>query len=103
MKSRDGSFDGEIIGTPAPESKFAKVRIGMGLRQVEDLIGRSDDEDSHITGKQFIPFFFGGDTHRLEAFYKTEGVLTFSPGHFGGTPNVLIRIHVDPNASGYNR
>ena len=61
VKSRDGSFDGEIIGTPAPNSKFAKLQIGMGLREVEDLIGRADDTDSHITGKQFIPFFFGGD------------------------------------------
>lgn len=92
VKSQDGSFDGEIIGTPAPNSKFAKVRIGMGLRQVEDLIGRPDDTEGHITGKQFIPFFFGGDTHRLEAYYKNEGELTFSPGHFGGLPDVLIRI-----------
>jgi hypothetical protein len=101
VKSRDGSFDGEIIGTPAPNSKFAKVEIGMGLRQVEDLIGRPDDTDSHITGKQFIPFFFGGDTHRLEAFYKKEGELTYSPAHFGGVPDVLIRITVNPEATGY--
>ncbi len=103
VKSQDGSFDGEIIGTPAPNSKFAKLRIGMGLRQVEDLIGRPDDTDSHITGKQFIPFFFGGDTHRLEAYYKNEGELTFSPEHFGGNPNVLIRIWVDPTHTGYSR
>jgi hypothetical protein len=102
VKSRDGSFDGEIMGTPAPNSKFAKLQIGMGLREVEDLIGRPDDTDSHITGKQFIPFFFGGDTHRLEAFYKNEGELTFSPAHFGGLPDVLIRIRVDPKATGYH-
>ncbi|MGH8564515.1 MAG: hypothetical protein ACREXW_10685 [Gammaproteobacteria bacterium] len=101
VKSRDGSFDGEIIGTPAPNSKFAKVEIGMGLREVEDLIGRADDTEGHITGKQFIPFFFGGDTHRLEAFYKNEGELTFSPAHLGGLPDVLIRITVNPEATGY--
>jgi len=101
VKSIDGSFDGEIIGTPAPNSKFAKLQIGMRQRQVEDLIGRPNDEDGHITGKAFIPFFFGGDTHRIEAFYKDEGQLTYSPPHFGGTANVLIRIIVDPKASGY--
>ena len=101
VKSEDGSFDGEIIGTPAPTSKFAKLRIGMGQRQVEDLIGRSDDEDSHITGKAFIPFFFGGDTHRLEAFYKNEGQLTYSPSHYGGSANVLMRIEVNTKATGF--
>jgi len=100
VKSEDGSFDGVIIGTPAPASKFAKLRIGMTQRQVEDLIGRPDDEDSHITGKAFIPFFFGGDTHRLEAFYKNEGQLTYSPTHFGGNANVLMRIQVNTQATG---
>jgi len=101
VKSMDGSFDGEMVGTPAPGSKFARVQIGMHLRQVEDLIGRADDTDSHITGKQFIPFYFGGDMHRLEAFYKGEGVLTFSPEHLGGDANRLIKITVDPSETGY--
>ncbi|WNV06639.1 hypothetical protein RP726_09585 [Candidatus Methylospira mobilis] len=100
VKSEDGSFDGEIIGTPAPAGKFAKLRIGMTQRQVEELIGRPDDEDSHITGKAFIPFFFGGDTHRLEAFYKNEGQLTYSPTHYGGSANVLMRILVNTQATG---
>jgi hypothetical protein len=100
VKSQDGSFEGEMYGVPASNSKFAKLRIGMKQREVEGLIGRPDDEDSHITGKAFIPFFFGGDTHRLEAFYKGEGQLTYSPEHWGGNPNVLIRIAVDPSESG---
>jgi hypothetical protein len=101
VKSDDGKFDGEIIGTPEPTSKFAKLRIGMGQRQVEDLIGRPDDEDSHITGKAFIPFFFGGDTHRQEAYYKNEGQLTYSPTHYGGSANVLMRIEVNTKATGH--
>ena len=96
VKSIDGTFDGEIVGTPAPNSKFAKLQIGMRQRQVEELIGPPSDEDGHITGKAF-----GGDTHRIEAFYKNEGQLTYSPPHFGGTANVLIRIIVDPKANGY--
>lgn len=61
VKSRDGSFDGEIIGTPAPNSKFAKLEIGMGRSEVRDLIGSPNDTSGHITGKQFIPFYFGAD------------------------------------------
>ena len=101
VKSTDGSFEGEIVGTPSPRSKFAQVRIGMREREVESLIGPPDDTDSHITGKSFIPFFFGGDTHRTEAFYKGEGILTYSPQHFAGEANTLIRIIVDPSERGF--
>lgn len=102
VKSIDGSFDGEIIGgSPKPGSKFSKVKIGMRMSQVEKLIGEPDDSDSHMTGKSFIPFYFGGDTHRIEQFYKGEGILTFSPSHFAGSPDVLVAITVDPTEQGF--
>jgi hypothetical protein len=101
VKSKDGTVEGEIVGTPAAKSKFAKLEIGMSQRQVEDLIGAPNDSDSHITGKSFIPFYFGGDTYRMEAYYKGEGQLTYSPQHMGGTATILIRIAVDPHATGY--
>ena len=103
VKSQDGSFDGEIIGTPAPNSKFAKVEIGMGKRQVEDLIGLPDDFEFHSTGKEFIPYF-GGNSYRWETwetYYKNEGRLTYSEAHFGTNAQVLIRIEVHANATGY--
>lgn len=103
VTSIDGSFDGEMIGTPTAGSKFTRVKIGMRQAEVERLIGEPDDTESHITGKQFIPFFFGGDTHRQEAFYKDEGILTYSPQHMGGEPNTLIRIIADPTETGVAR
>lgn len=103
VKSVDGSFDGEMIGTPAVGSKFSRVKIGMRSAEIERMIGPPDDSEGHITGKQFIPFFFGGDTHRREAFYKGEGILTYSPQHMGGEPNTLIRIIADPTESGVAR
>ena len=39
VKSRDGRFDGEIVGTPARGSKFAKLQIGMPMCEVSSLIG----------------------------------------------------------------
>ncbi len=101
VKSIDGSFEGEIIGgDPKPGSKFSKLKIGMRMAQVEKLIGEPDDSEGHITGKAFIPFFFGGDTHRVEQFYAGEGILTFSPAHFAGEPNILVAITVDPTEQG---
>ena len=67
---------GDIVGTPAPGSKFSRVQIGMPKKQVEDLIGQPTDTASHVTGKAFIPFYFGGDTYMLEAFYRGEGQLS---------------------------
>lgn len=100
VPSIDSSFDGEMIGTPAAGSRFEKVRIGMRSAEVERLIGPPDDSEGHITGKAFIPFFFGGDTHRREAFYKGDGILTYSPQHLGGESNTLIRIIADPSEQG---
>jgi hypothetical protein len=100
VKSADGLIKGEIIGTPAPGSKFDKLKIGMTLEQVESLIGRPNNTDSRITGKQYQPFYFGGDTQRTEAFYKGEGQLTFSNMHPDSAADTLIRIMVNPDAAG---
>lgn len=98
--SPDGLTKGEIIGTPAPASRFSQLQIGMRLKQVTRLIGPPDSSDSRITGKQYQPFYFGGDTQRTEAFYKNEGQLTFSNTSSDSAPDTLIRIRVNPNANG---
>jgi hypothetical protein len=96
VKSKNGKYDGEIIGTPGANSKFAKLQIGMRLREVSDLIGAPDDLERHETGKRWIPFYFGPDAQRLEVLYKGEGCLTYTGGNvFGGGGNELIRITVD--------
>jgi len=99
VKTKDG-IEGEIVGTPAPKSKFAKLAIGMKQLEVEKMIGRPDDVSSHITGKQFRPFYFGGDTQRIEAYYKNEGQLTYSNTNNFIAPDTLIRIEANPKATG---
>jgi hypothetical protein len=100
-KAKPKEEEATIIGTPAPRSKFAKLQIGMSMRQVEDLIGIPSDRKGYTTGKAFIPFYFGTDAYRFETFYKNEGRLTYEGGGLGGTSGKLIRIVVDANASGY--
>jgi len=103
VKSRNGHAEGEIIGTPAKNSKFAKLKIGLSLHQVNQLIGTPDDIDRHETGKRWIPFYFGADVQRLEAFYKGEGCLTYTGGNqFGAGGNKLIRIVADPKGTCMN-
>jgi hypothetical protein len=100
VKSKEG-LEGEIVGTPAAKSKFAKLQIGMPQRQVEDLIGAPSDMKTYVTGKAWIPFYFGKDTYRFETFYKHEGRLTFEGGSVTGSSGKLIRITVDTSEDGY--
>jgi hypothetical protein len=97
VKSRDGTFEGEMVGTPAANSKFAKLQIGMTMREVTGLIGGPDDMIRHETGKRWIPFYFGNDAQRLQVIYKGEGCLTYTGGNvFGGGDSELIRITAAP-------
>ena len=91
VKSKDGRFDGEIIGTPG--TRFSKLSIGMRMAEVTALIGGPDNMSRHETGKRWIPFYFGGDVQRVEVLYKGEGCLTYTGGNaFGGGGDELIKI-----------
>jgi hypothetical protein len=88
-------YEGEITGRPAPGGKFTRLQIGMPMKQVTDLIGQPSDQGAYITGKAFIPFYFGGDTHRQELVYKNQGRLIFAGGSMGdlGGANLIWIIH----------
>ncbi len=79
----------------AAGSKFSKISLGMSGQQIYDLIGRETDRKSYVTGKAWIPFYYGSDTNRQELFYKGEGRLIF-----GGNRR-LIKIIVDTKEDGY--
>ena len=76
-------WDGEILGKPAPDSNFPQLQIGMSLKQATDIVGQPTDQGAYITGKAFIPFYFGSDRHRYELVYKGRGRLIFAGGSFG--------------------
>jgi hypothetical protein len=95
-------WEGEITGKPAPDSKFNKLKIGMPMKQVTDLIGQPTDQGSYITGKAFIPFYFGPDQHRYEMVYKGQGRLIFASGSIGDfSSGHLVWIIHNANESGY--
>lgn len=103
VKSRDGSFDGELYGTLSPSQKFSKLQFGMGQKEVMDTVGPPTDQKTYVTGKAWIPFYFGGDRWRHEMFYKGEGRLVFAGGSGYGQVGYLLKIIVDPKESGYAR
>jgi hypothetical protein len=76
-------WEGEITGTPAPNSKFTQLKIGMPMRQVVDIAGPPSDQGSYMTGKAWIPFYYGSDRNRSEMIYEGQGRLIFAGGSLG--------------------
>jgi len=103
VKSQDGSFEGEVIGTPAADSKFAQLRIGMSMSEVQNIMDRAPDRShSYESGKRWIPFYFGNDARRMQALFRGEGCLVFTDGNvWGGSGGELIQIHADASGACY--
>lgn len=97
-----GDWEGEITGKPAPGSKFTKLQIGMSMRQAVDLAGQPTDQGAYVTGKAWIPFYFGSDRHRYEMVFKGQGRLIFAGGSLGDfTGGNLIWIIHNAKEGGY--
>jgi hypothetical protein len=65
-------------GKPDADSMFARLKLGMTLSQVEELIGAPTRQWRHSTEKARIPYYFGPDRWVIRYAYKGEGVLTFN-------------------------
>lgn len=97
-----GGWEGEITGKPAPNSRFTRLQIGMSMRQAMDLAGTPTDQGAYMTGKAWIPFYFGSDRHRYEMVYKNQGRLIFAGGSLGDyTGGNLIWIIHNASEGGY--
>lgn len=103
VKSADGSYTGEIIGKPLPNSKFAGLKIGMQMNEVQSYMGRGPDRwHTYESGKRWIPFYFGNDARRMQVLYKGEGCLIFTEGNvWGGAGGDLIQIQHDAGGQCY--
>ena len=94
-------WQGEITGLPAANSKFTRLKIGMPQQQVIDLIGQPTDQGAYVTGKAFIPFYFGSDKTRWEMVYKGQGRLIFSNQSGFGTGYYLTWVIHNASEGGY--
>jgi len=81
---------------PPAGSPFSKVELGMNDVQVRKILGEPDNASSYMTGKAWIPFYFGSDTARSDWMYKGMGRVVFSRNQYSGGLKV-IRIDYNPN------
>ena len=97
-----GDWEGEITGQPAPGSKFGQLQIGMGMQQAKDVVGTPTDQGGYVTGKAFIPWYFGSGKYRHELVYKGMGRLIFaSPSSFDFASGNLVWIIHSASETGY--
>ncbi len=95
------NWEGEITGKPAPGTKFTRVQIGMSAKQVTDIVGTPTDQGAYVTGKAWIPFYFGSDRYRYELAYKGQGRLIFAGSSGFDSNSHLIWIIHNGSDSGY--
>jgi hypothetical protein len=86
---------------PPANSPMAKIQVGMSEQEVAKLIGFPDDSHAYITGKAFIPWYFGPDQSRFVCYYKGKGRVVFSGGNqWGAGRGKVQRVEYDPSEDG---
>jgi hypothetical protein len=75
----------------------------MSPREVEAILGPPNDENAYVTGKAFIPWYFGRDRWRRAYFYKGMGRVVFA-GSGGWNQSAHVdRVEYDPKEPGHAR
>lgn len=82
--------------SPPAGSPFSKLVMRSSEFDVRKILGEPDDTTSYMTGKIFIPFYFGTDAFRTDWLYEGQGRLVFSRGAWGDQFK-LIDIKPNPN------
>ena len=94
---------GQVQQSIPADSPLAKIREGMSKAEMFSLLGPPTDQDTSVTGKAFIPFYFGGDAIATCMHYKDLGrVYVSGHGTFGGGEKVL-KIEYDPQEPGFRK
>lgn len=75
---------------------FAKITRGMPENDVRKILGEPTDRRDYMTGKQFIPWYFGKDTSRSDWIYKGKGHVVFTRNQYSGALTV-IEVLYDPS------
>ncbi|MEX2207948.1 MAG: hypothetical protein WEF50_17110 [Myxococcota bacterium] len=75
---------------------FGKVTNGMTETDVRKILGEPTRSKDYMTGKAWIPWYYGSDTSRQEWTYKGKGLITFSRNRYSGGLKV-IKVTYDPS------
>lgn len=85
---------------PPAGTKLARVTDGMSEAEVVSILGEPTSRQDYMTGKAWIPYYYGSDVSRLDYRYKGVGIVVFGRNRYSGKTKV-IRVDYDPNEDGY--
>jgi hypothetical protein len=88
---------------PPAGSKLAGIRQGMRPDEVQKIAGAPTTIRPYITGKQFIPWYFGPDRSRTAYYYKGQGRVIFSGDAGLGSSSTVLQVEYDPSDPGAPR
>lgn len=84
---------------PPADSKLAKVAVGMKPDQVKEIMGEPTSASTYMTGKAWIPWYFG-PTHQTDWKYKDTGRVVFVNNRWSGQIQTVTRIDYDASEDG---
>ncbi len=88
-RSETGSAQAQVYTHAPADSPLSGVRLGMTDTDVRRLLGSPDRSNAYMTGKAWIPFYYGSDTHRADWMYGGKGRVVFSRNRYSGGLKVV--------------
>ena len=81
---------------PIPKGHpFEKVKYDMTDAQVKQILGAPATTQAYVSGKTFIPYYYGTEGSRESWTYKGKGMIVFSRNRWNGALTV-IEVLYDP-------
>ncbi len=81
------------IASVPDDSPLAKITIGMSDSDVRMALGEPSSQNAYMTGKGWIPFYYGPDTSRTDYVYDGIGRVVFSRNQYSGQLKVIDVVH----------
>src|SRR5262249_24073703 len=73
---------------------------GMRPDEVQKIAGAPTTIKPNVTGKQFVPWYFGPDRSRTAYYYKGQGRVIFSGDAGLGSNTTVLQVEYDPSDPG---
>ena len=87
-KKSNGNYPSGYSAPPA-DSLFAEIQLNGTEYEVRKVLGEPDNANAYMTGKAWIPFYFGSDVARTDWFYSGQGRIVFSRNRYTGALKVI--------------
>lgn len=94
--SEPGEEKDSPYSDPPAGHKMTAVRLDMSETEVRKILGDPDDSNAYMTGKAWIPFYYGPDVARSDWMYKGMGRIVYSRNRYTGGLKV-IRVLYNPD------